>query len=567
MKRFITILFLLSSFIGIAQIKKGENAIKQFNFGHLYKDDFESIKRFSGCNYAPYEATKITYISKMELIDLQNPTPFISFSCKWREVNIAPLNSEIYIHFSKDGISWDDYELVQADAHADNKLINYSELKFLDKEFKYYQVKVITNLDRKGVEIKSLTLNFFNPGKETGIIEQKTIPIVNESLSKQQQPLACPCPIPTYISRTQWNCPQGQGIASGVGTSSSVSHLIVHHSDGPNTSANWNATVLSIWNYHVGTNGWSDIGYNWLITPDGTLYEGRGSNSLDDNVTGAHFCGTNGNTMGVCMVGNYTSADITTAARATLNKILAWKCCKANIPATGTALHSSSGLTLNRISGHRDGCATACPGNTFYTTLAQLRTDVDNTITNCTTIAPCTASVKLSSTGCPNNSITFSPNNIVNGGTSPSYAWYLNNNFIVNGSSYNLINAVNGDKVYARMTSNAPCATPPIVNSDTITISCIVTTPVSDIDGLEYCNIAPNPSNGNFAVNINVTKSTVVQYRLTNALGKQLLVTNKERILGVVNKQFNINHVSDGNYFLEIYFNSKKLVYKVVVMK
>jgi N-acetylmuramoyl-L-alanine amidase/Secretion system C-terminal sorting domain len=563
MKIFITILLVLSSFMAIGQMKKGETVTKEYDFSHLDKGAFDTIEKFRGCIYAPLTDIIITYIGKKELLDLENPTPFISFSCKWEEGDIMPKNSEIAIRFSKNGTKWVGYQKIKMDAHADNGLVNYSELQFLDKEFKYYQVKVTTNLNRKGREIKSLTLNFFNPGKETGIIEQKPIP--NEMTNKQLQPLACPCPIPTYITRTQWNCPQGQGQVSGVGTSAAVTHLIVHHSDGPNTSTNWNATVLSIWNYHVGTNGWSDIGYNWLITPDGTLYEGRGSNSLDDNVTGAHFCGTNGSTMGVCMVGTYTSADITAAARATLNKVLAWKCCKANIPPIGTALHSSSGLTLNRISGHRDGCATDCPGNTFYATLPQLRTDVDNTINSCTSVTPCTPSVKVTSTGCPNNSITFSPNNIVNGGTSPSFAWYLNNNFIVNGPTYNLINAVNSDKVYARMTSNASCATPTQVNSDTLTISCIVT-PVIDIDGLEYCRVAPNPNSGNFTVNMNITKSTLVQYRITDALGKQLLITTKERVLGIVNKRFDIPHLSSGNYFLEIYFNGKKLILKLVIV-
>ncbi len=562
MKIIITLLFAFSSFIVVAQVKKGENRNIEYGFTAADKDKYESITNFRGCIYA---SDQLTYVTKPTLIGIENATPFISFSCKWQELTLLQQNSIIYIRFSQDGLNWENYQEIKKDVHADNLLLNYSELIFIDKAIKYYQVKVKTNLHGKGDNIKSLKLNFFNPGKETGIIEQKTIQ--NEATNKTLQPLACPCPIPTYVNRTQWNCPQGQGQAAGVGTSASVTHLIVHHSAGANTSTNWNAVILSIWNFHVGTNGWSDIGYNWLITPDGTLYEGRGSNSLDDNVTGAHFCGFNGNTMGVCMVGTYNSTDITAAARATLNKILAWKCCKANIPAIGTALHSSSGLTLNRISGHRDGCATDCPGTTFYGTLPQLRTDVDNTINACTSVTPCTASVKLTSTGCPNNSLTFTPTNIVNGGTSPTYAWYLNNNFVVNGSSYNLINAANGDKIYARMTSNAPCATPLQVNSDTITVSCVVTTSITDIDGLGYCNIAPNPSNGNFTVNMNLTKSTLLQYRIVDVLGKQLMVTNKERVLGVINKKFTVQTLSNGYYYLEIYFNNKKLVYKLAVVK
>ncbi|MBK8668457.1 MAG: N-acetylmuramoyl-L-alanine amidase [Saprospiraceae bacterium] len=62
--------------------------------------------------------------------------------------------------------------------------------------------------------------------------------------------------------------------------------------------------VASIFDFHVNTNGWQDIGYNWLIDPNGVLYEGRGGG---ENVRGAHMCGYNNNTLGVCVMGNFVS--------------------------------------------------------------------------------------------------------------------------------------------------------------------------------------------------------------------------------------------------------------------
>jgi hypothetical protein len=186
------------------------------------------------------------------------------------------------------------------------------------------------------------------------------------------------CPLPPALLKSDW-CAQSGGCAPvSTPANTSVSHLIVHHSAGANTAASWTAVVNSIWDYHVNTNGWSDIGYNWLIAPNGKLYQGRA-----DNITGAHFCGQNGNTMGICMIGTYSDTTITAAARETLINLLAWKCSARNIDPTKVSLHGGSGLNLDNISGHRDGCSTECPGEVFHATFPALRQAVATRLTNC----------------------------------------------------------------------------------------------------------------------------------------------------------------------------------------
>jgi hypothetical protein len=472
MKHFFTIIILLITSTLFAQQKKGQSNYTNINFVamqklHLIQNKIIVIPKGEENNRAPFHF----YTEKLlqpSAIGHNDATSFIAFSCRWEEEKVMPKNSQIYIRFSKDNKTWDNWKFIAIDEHnTDGTSKNYSTLSYIDVAYKYYQIKVNTNINGENKEIKSLFLNFFNPDKVVGIIEN------NITANKILDPQSCPCPLPTFTNRTQWNCPQGQGMAPGVVTNPTVTHLIVHHSDGPNTSTNWNAVILSIWNYHTGTNGWSDIGYNWLITPDGTLYEGRGSNSATANVQGAHFCGFNPATMGTCMVGNYNTVDVTVAAKTKLTAILGWKACQAGIPAEGTILHASSGAVLNRISGHRNGCATDCPGTAFFNTFTQLRTDVTNYIAACGNVTPCNASFNITASGCPSNTITFTPSNVVNGGTAPNYAWYVNNVFIQNGANYILSNATNGTKVYARMTSNATC-NPTAINSDTITLNCVI---------------------------------------------------------------------------------------------
>lgn len=50
--------------------------------------------------------------------------------------------------------------------------------------------------------------------------------------------------------------------------------------------------------FHVDTHNWNDIGYNFLIGCDGTIYEGRGW-----GVEGAHTFGYNNKSIGVAFIG------------------------------------------------------------------------------------------------------------------------------------------------------------------------------------------------------------------------------------------------------------------------
>jgi hypothetical protein len=580
-------IFCSLSIFSIAQ--KGESVFIEYDFSKLDKSTLFSMEKFHGCIYAQSTAGKTTYEFKAQNIGHIHAEPFIAFSAKWEDEDNLDASTLIGISFSKDNKTWTKKNYLSSDWHFEGiKGVHVSELMYIDKNYKYYKLTVLTNAPGIGNQIKNLKLNFFNPYGESNSKAIGTTPVNSgwtntASANNSNLPLpslyydanhssmardvnACPCTLPNFITRPQWNCPQGAGLVSGVGTSAAVSHLIVHHSAGNNTATDWNAVVLSIWNYHTGTNGYSDIGYNWLIAPNGQLYEGRGSNSLTQNVTGAHFCGTNAGTMGVCMIGTYTNVDITSDARNTLTKLLAWKCCQAGIPPVGTALHASSGLTLNRISGHRDGCSTECPGNALYPTLPALRTAVQNSIDTCGNAAPCLPSVKLQISGCPSSNLTFTPINVTNGGTAPTFTWFLNNVQVATGATYTNVSASNGDKVHATMTSNASCANPTQVNSDTLTVTCITTTAIAQIEGVELINISPNPtSNGQTTLTMKLRTPKQVQLRIVDANGATIWYGNKETWSGTTQRTITVLSTNtQGIYFIEVTVNGKKATYRLV---
>ena len=182
----------------------------------------------------------------------------------------------------------------------------------------------------------------------------------------------CECEQPPYFNREAW-CPNNECPEISNPVLTDVTHLIVHHAASTNSSSNWAGVVRSIWEFHVNVNGWADIGYNWLIDPEGEVYQGRG-----DNVRGAHFCATNTGTTGLCMLGNFQLEAPKDEAVDKLVQILSWKACDVNIIPTESSFHNSSGLILNNISGHRQGCNTVCPGDLFFPQFTEIRIAVEN---------------------------------------------------------------------------------------------------------------------------------------------------------------------------------------------
>ncbi|HKK87312.1 MAG TPA: N-acetylmuramoyl-L-alanine amidase [Saprospiraceae bacterium] len=184
----------------------------------------------------------------------------------------------------------------------------------------------------------------------------------------------CACDSLEVRGRNTW-CPDGSCPPDPTPIANLEEFLIVHHSAGATDATDFDAVVRSYYRFHVEGNGWDDIGYNYLVSPDGNVYEGRG-----DFLLGAHFCGTNGNTSGICMIGNYVDRFPSESAVRKLTKLLAYKSCQIGVNPAGMAFHNSSNRQLRRISGHRDGCSTACPGQVLYDFLPFLTDLAENHI-------------------------------------------------------------------------------------------------------------------------------------------------------------------------------------------
>ncbi len=303
-------------------------------------------------------------------IQLDTASPFISVSAGWYETNGKGGNTLLSIRFSVNTTAWEGWQDFKIYDHFEKgRFTETSGQIYIDKKNKYYQLKIKSNLNHAGENVHALLLNFYNPDKE---LQTCSNSLTTNHPRRANTAANCLCFIPPYISRPDWNCLEKHTSQ----TSKDFTHIIIHHSGGPNISADWNATVLSIWNTSTITYGFKDIGFNWLIAPDGVIYEGRSFGGIESN--GDHFCDADAQTIGICMLGTYQDQDITDKARNSLIQLLAWKSCQWNINSDEKTMLVSIGRPLDNIDGHLQGCTVDCPGEQLFKGIPALRIAVKN---------------------------------------------------------------------------------------------------------------------------------------------------------------------------------------------
>ncbi len=280
-------------------------------------------------------------------VDLDQPVRRLSAGASFRGLGLV---SEEHFHArvrgSSDGVRWTTWHEAEL-GHEGGSLV------WFDEPVSVIEVKAA----------RPLRLLFIEPGEAKVSLERRRGAAGD----------------PEVVSRAGWGCASNCAPREAP-VYAPVTHLVVHHSAGANESRDWPAVIRSIWVLHVQGNGWNDIGYNYLVDPNGVIYEGRAGG---DGVIGAHFSGVNTGTMGVCMVGTYSTRAPGVSAVESLKKLLTWHAARLKLDASGQTIHAASGLTLNVISGHRDAGlsprasgTTECPGNVLYTYLPGLRRDV-----------------------------------------------------------------------------------------------------------------------------------------------------------------------------------------------
>lgn len=206
--------------------------------------------------------------------------------------------------------------------------------------------------------------------------------------------------IPSIISRAQWGAdeslrtwdPEYQRDDDGYSINK-ADYIVVHHTASskltPDTdgSGRYTSMVKAIYRWHstnaswedysgASSRGFGDIGYHYLIDPNGNIYQGRAG---QNGVVGAHAYGHNKGTIGIALIGTYgadingsfVSHPLTAKAQESLAKLAGW-------------LSAANGINLSNkilidnqyqypLVGHKDVRATNCPGNALYSQIEAVR--------------------------------------------------------------------------------------------------------------------------------------------------------------------------------------------------
>lgn len=188
---------------------------------------------------------------------------------------------------------------------------------------------------------------------------------------------------PTIISRAGWGADERLRYDSSGAEIWPHSYrrpeiFFVHHTAGSNSVPDGAAAVRAVYYFHAVERGWGDIGYNFVVDPQGNVYEGRhGGERGESIVVGGHTYGLNAGSMGVALLGDFTSYPLPPAAEDALVRLLAARANQWSIHPLQS--RSFMGVSWSSgVMGHRDGGAvtgrtTTCPGDQLYTRLPTIR--------------------------------------------------------------------------------------------------------------------------------------------------------------------------------------------------
>lgn len=203
--------------------------------------------------------------------------------------------------------------------------------------------------------------------------------------------------IPYIIPRSSWGA--SAATPAWPVEYGKVQKFIIHHTastiltpdaDG---SGRYTDMIESIYDYHSDKKTWydddgeyigfGDIGYNYIIDPNGNIYEGRAGGN---GSVGGHVRGFNNGSVGISILGRYqgyvnSNGDSVLAHPVTgeilnsVKSLVGWLASANSINlAQITDFH---GKKIDGLVGHRDLTPTICPGNDLYIKLEEIQNNAD----------------------------------------------------------------------------------------------------------------------------------------------------------------------------------------------
>ena len=275
------------------------------------------------------------------------PVPFVRLGVVWD----APIGATVEIATSADGAAWSAWravEVIDAEAEGGTSFVGALEVDG-DAPALHYRLRSPTADQPTFVYLEFLEQSLATAMEDGAPVEDDGIGSVSLGLTVGGV---------AVNSRASWNARAPRCVSSH-----SPNRITIHHTVTPtNDSLSPQARRRQIQSFHPNLRGWCDIGYQFLVSRDGRLWEGRGATRL-----GAHVANANTGNVGISVMGDYTST------APTENQL-------DRIAALVRGLHQQYGIAISsdRIKGHRNYGGTSCPGDALYAKLGTIRSRAAN---------------------------------------------------------------------------------------------------------------------------------------------------------------------------------------------
>ncbi|HRY59976.1 MAG TPA: N-acetylmuramoyl-L-alanine amidase [Patescibacteria group bacterium] len=289
------------------------------------------------------------YISKISKSDFA----FTGVASSW---NKDIYNPQIYLRSGKTESSLSDWQIITPESdmgpdNTPNANFYYGDVFNANKD-SYLQYKAVFDAQDIGKNF-SISLSIF---------DASAAPLITK-ISADSAGLG-----PKIISRSAWGA--NESYMNWTPEYSEVKAFIIHHTAGDAGSGIIDQASLmrNIYYGHAVSNGWGDIGYNYVIDFNGNIYEGRTGGG---SVVAGHTTGYNYGTIGISVMGDYTTREFTEQQTQALADLIAYKSFQNGIDPTGMVYLKDK--TISTVVGHRDLNATLCPGTNIYTKITDIK--------------------------------------------------------------------------------------------------------------------------------------------------------------------------------------------------
>ncbi|HEX8681172.1 MAG TPA: N-acetylmuramoyl-L-alanine amidase [Ardenticatenaceae bacterium] len=294
---------------------------------------------------------------------------FIALGVTWQSELPAGAEAMLEVRASSDGEHWGDWMLLEimGEDRPDDVAVTSSELLFITGTHAQLRAALHNRTgDAVAWEGLQLTLIDSRPGPTA---ETRTT-------------AACPSGAPNVVCRAQWGA--DESYRQDYNVFHPVRAFFVHHTV---TDADTDpyVAVRAVYYYHAVTQGWGDIGYHYLISQDGRIFEGRYNSEQDGLLRqGAHVYGYNQGTMGVSLLGNFESNSSNpppsypaAAMLNSLTELLARRAILYGINPLAQAYVNDYRFSYGIVA-HQDSplATTNCPGSRVYLRMGEIRSRV-----------------------------------------------------------------------------------------------------------------------------------------------------------------------------------------------